>query len=423
MKLIPRKRLDIGVADLLAGLALCGEARDGASAAAAAEAVFGGELREACMACFSVRSAFDLALQAMELKPGDEVLMSAFNIPHMAELVRLCGALPVPVDLDPETMAPRWAQLQAAITPRTRAIVVAHLFGARFDVSRGVALASERGLFFVEDAAQAFAHDDWRGHPDADISLFSFGPLKTATALGSGVAIVREPELLARMRQLNADYPQRTNLSFARKLLKYLVLRVLTVPRVYGAAAAMSTTLRMDFDATINAVTRSFRGSDLRASLRWRPAPAQLGLMRRRLERPGGSRVLARTLAGARVGRALPASLTLLGGEGDKHAHWLFPVLCEQPEQLISHLRRAGFDATRGGTTLSPIRNGERVASQVEDIFKRIVYLPVDGHLSQGELTDLMAQLDAFAFSVEADTLGTQALLAWSPARKGAAAG
>ena len=119
----------------------------------------------------------------------------------------------------------------------------------------------------------------------------------------------------------------------------------------------------------------------------------------------------------------MPASLTLLGGEGDKHAHWLFPVLCEQPEQLISHLRRAGFDATRGGTTLSPIRNGERVASQVEDIFKRIVYLPVDGHLSQGELTDLMAQLDAFAFSVEADILGTQALLARSPARKGAAAG
>lgn len=412
--------MDIDVADLLAGLGACLRTRDWPRAALDAEAAFGAELREQCMATLCVRTAFDLALQAMDLKAGDEVLMSAFNIPHMAELVRLHGAVPIPADLDPETMTPLWAQMEASVTPRTRAIVVAHLFGARVDLGPGIKLAQGHGLCFVEDAAQAFAHDAWRGHPQADVSLFSFGAIKTATALGGGVALVRDPALLERMRRLQADYPTRSNPGFARKIFKYLVLRGLAIPLVYGSAARLSAALALDFDGVINDLTRSFRGADLLQALRWRPAAAQLGLIQRRLKRPSGSRVISQARAGARVAGQLPDELRLLGGEGEHHAHWLFPVLCSKPEQLIAHLRRAGFDATRGGTTLSPIAEGDLRAPAVEDLFDRVVYLPVDGHLRPRELENMIAQLDSFS-SLETGVKAPSAFLpAWAAREKGA---
>src|SRR5690606_31664613 len=127
---------------------------------------------------------------------------SALNIKGMIKIVDRQGLTPVPIDLDIEHMAPRLELIERAITPATRAIVVAHLFGTRLDLAPLAAIARRRGIMLIEDCAQAFDGSRYRGHPEADVSMFSFGPLKTATALGGAILRVRDPALLSRMREI-----------------------------------------------------------------------------------------------------------------------------------------------------------------------------------------------------------------------------
>lgn len=396
--MVPRKRIDIELGDLLAGLRACARARASSPTATQLEARFlalGDDPSAACIACLSVRTAFDLSLQALDVQPGDEVAMSAFTIPHMAAIVRAHGAVPVPIDLDPDTLEPRWDQLERAMGPRTRAVVVAHLFGSRFDAGPGVELARARGVAFIEDAAQAFDRGSWRGHPQADLSLFSFGALKTSTALGGGLAVIRNAALERAMRATEAGYPRRSTLGFARKLGAHVGFKVLARPWVYGGFVGLCRILGIDFDAALNRATRSFRRAPLLEAVRWRPPTSLLELLSRRLE---GDRagVDARGAAGARVAGGLPTGLRHLGASATRASHWLFPVLTDEPDALVDHLRSAGFDATRGGTSLAPVRGNGLRAPAVEAFAARIVYLPVDGARGSSDLDALVRALCAF---------------------------
>ena len=87
------------------------------------------------LACQSERTGFDLLLQALQLPEGSEIAMSALTIPDMANIVRAHGLQPVPIDLQPNSCIPCEKSLASAISPSTRAIVVAHLFGTRVDLS------------------------------------------------------------------------------------------------------------------------------------------------------------------------------------------------------------------------------------------------------------------------------------------------
>src|SRR5262245_4742975 len=124
------------------------------------------------LAFLSVRSAFDAALTALDYAPGDEIVISAMNIEDMIRIIEGHGLVPVPIDLDPRTMAPDPRDLESRITPRTRAVLVAHLFGGRCDLTGLAAAAHRHGLLVLEDAAQAFDGGAWRGHPQADLSFF-----------------------------------------------------------------------------------------------------------------------------------------------------------------------------------------------------------------------------------------------------------
>ena len=198
-----RKRFDIGWTDLAAGLAACASADDGQHAAASVERWFDGGAGDA-LATLSVRSGLDLYLAELALPRGSEVLMSALTIPDMARVVEHHGLVVVPVDVDPATLAPRPESWRRAAGPRTRAAILAHLFGARVPIDPLLELRRERGVLVLEDCAQAFSGPDWHGDPQADVSMFSFGPIKTATALQGGVLRVRDRRLLARMRAEHA---------------------------------------------------------------------------------------------------------------------------------------------------------------------------------------------------------------------------
>src|SRR5215211_9066114 len=200
-----RHRLDLSVEDISWGVLSC--AWHLRREKLEAEVLRRCSLGDEGLVCLSVRSGWDLWLGTQGLRVGDEVLVSAVTHPDMVRIIRAHGLRAVPVDIDPETLAVRPAMLEAALTPRTRVVLVAHLFGGRMDLGPVARFAKERGLLLVEDCAQAFHGPERVGETVADVSMYSFGTLKTSTALGGAVLRVRDREVLGRMRVAQASYP------------------------------------------------------------------------------------------------------------------------------------------------------------------------------------------------------------------------
>ena len=227
-----RARLHIGWSDLAYGLWSCLHSAPRAILTRRTEAYWSSE--DDTLACFSVRSGFDLLLQALSFPRDSEILFSALNVKGMIKIARRHGLVPVPVDLDIPHMGPSLEALERAITPKTRAIVVAHLFGTRLDLDGVVELAKRHNLLILEDCAQAFDGHLYAGHPDSDVAMFSFGPLKTATALGGALLRIKDPGLLARMRQIQAGYPKQSRGAFLVRVLKFAGLKVITSRPVFA---------------------------------------------------------------------------------------------------------------------------------------------------------------------------------------------
>src|SRR5262245_6425144 len=193
-----RKRLDIDWSDLAWAVWYCLARRDAVAIARRIEQSW--SPAGAAVACLSVRSGFDLVLRALELPAGSEVLVSALTIPDMVRILEEYGLVAVPVDIDLASLGPTRETLERAVSPRARAILAAHLFGSRMPIDELVAFARRRGLLVFEDCAQAYEGPAYAGHSQADVSLFSFGTIKTSTALGGGLLVIRDPGVRERVR-------------------------------------------------------------------------------------------------------------------------------------------------------------------------------------------------------------------------------
>ena len=139
-----RTQLKIGWRDLLAGAWNCFKSKDGETLRRGVESYIADN--DDTIVTYSVRSGFYLLIQALELEPGDEVIFSALNVKGMVRVVRDTGLVPVPVDLDRGSMGPSIEKLQAAITPRSRVFVAAHLFGTRLDLDPLFEFCRNKGI-------------------------------------------------------------------------------------------------------------------------------------------------------------------------------------------------------------------------------------------------------------------------------------
>lgn len=149
--------------------------------------------------------ALHLALAAAGLKEGDEVITSPFTFIATAEAIRYVGATPVFVDIDPQTFNIDVAKIEAAITPKTRAILPVHLFGQPADMSAIETICAKHGLLLVEDCAQSFGARN-AGRMTGTIGAlgaFSFFPSKNLGCYGDGGLVTTDsPELAEHVRML-----------------------------------------------------------------------------------------------------------------------------------------------------------------------------------------------------------------------------
>ena len=151
----------------------------------------------------SATAGLHLGLEALGVAPGDEVITTTHTFTATAEVVRYLGANPVFVDIDPATLCIDVAQVEAAITPRTKAIIPVHFGGRSADMKALLALAAKRGLRVMEDAAHALpttCGGDLVGTLASDVTVFSFYANKTMTTGEGGLLVTRSPEIAKRAR-------------------------------------------------------------------------------------------------------------------------------------------------------------------------------------------------------------------------------
>ena len=337
------------------------------------------------LACLTVRSAFDLYLRVQRWEAGSEIVFSALTAPDMPRIAGHHGLRPVPLDVDPVTAAWDHRALERCVSPRTRAVVLAHLFGTRVDLDPAVEIARRHGIAVVEDCAQAYAGPDWTGHPEADLSLFSFGPMKSVTALGGALASVRDPETCAAMKRIAAQDGVQPTGEYLRRVLLYGVLKAASHPRAFGLVIAMANALGADSSQWIHGLTRSVANDAFIASIRRRPCAALLGLLDRRLEQ-GTAPVSRRVEPGRALMAILGPDVDVPGRAADPHGYWMFPVLSRNPEALSTVLRNQGFDAMLA--RLSAVSDGA-TPTPGADRLSDALYVPFDPAMPVDELERL----------------------------------
>jgi dTDP-4-amino-4,6-dideoxygalactose transaminase len=393
----PRGRLDIGWRDLAAAAAACLLSRSRATLERRVEQAWSRD--EDALVCLSVRSGLDLLLTALRYPKGSEVLVSAVTIRDMVRIIEDHGLVPVPVDVDTQTLGVKMESLRRALSPKTRAVLVAHLFGSRTSLEAVGAFAREHGLLLIEDCAQAFTGLDYRGDPASDVALFSFGPIKTATALGGAVLAFRDRELLARTRGQQEAFEAQPRREFAQRVLRFAVVKALLYRVPFTLFCAACRLAGRSPDEVISRSARGFSGPDFFGSIRRRPSPPLLATLARRLRRFDPERIVRRTRT-AEAARARLKALAVPGAQAPSHSYWSFPVLSSAPDELLRHLRQHGFDATRGAWSLYAVpaaaARPEQTAPEAHDAMRRVVYLPVYPQVPEAELVRLLAVADDF---------------------------
>lgn len=165
--------------------------------------------------CANGTDALQIAMMALGLKPGDEVITADFTYVATAEVIALLGLVPVLVDVYPGTFDINIEAIEKAITPKTKAIVPVHLFGQCADMERLNGLAKKHNLFIIEDTAQAIGADytfsngtKAKAGTIGHIGCTSFFPSKNLGCYGDGGAIFTNDDELAKTMQIIANHGQ-----------------------------------------------------------------------------------------------------------------------------------------------------------------------------------------------------------------------
>lgn len=152
----------------------------------------------------SATAGLFLATELLALGPGDDVVLPSMSFVAAGNAVAATGARPVFCDVDPRTLNPTADDIERALTPQTKAVLVLHYGGYPGDIERIAALCHDRGITLVEDAACAVASDvdGTRAGTFGDLAMWSFDSMKVLVTGDGGMLYVRDPELARTARTL-----------------------------------------------------------------------------------------------------------------------------------------------------------------------------------------------------------------------------
>jgi perosamine synthetase len=367
--MVPRGRLDLSAADFAFAMAACCRRHNTEALTASLAARFPGWH---VLPALSVRTAWDALLAELALPAGSEVLVSDVTIPDMIRIVREHGLTPVPLPIDFDTLSVAPDQFERRITARSRLALIAHLFGSRMDIGPLAAIARKSGILLIEDAAQSFAGCGLATASPADVQLLSFGPIKTCTALGGGLALIRDSQLAGGARQRLGSYPPQTAAAYLRRTAQFAGVQTLASRRVLPYVQRLMMLARSDLDQVLHRGTRGFSPANYWKQLQRQPSGALLAMLCRRIGNFDNSAILRRSSRAVRLWELL-TDVCRPGTLAREHTHWVLPIAVDDPVRFTHALRQLGFDATQRGSTLSQITGGEGPG---DGRWERLVYLP-----------------------------------------------
>ncbi len=219
--------------------------------------------------------------------------------------------------------------------------------------------------------------------------MFSFGPLKTATALGGALLRVKDPALLARMRQIQSAYPRQSRGDFLVRVLKFAGLKIITSRPVFALIHRLFSAGGKDYEDSVSNSVRGVAKLGNSKRLRYQPSDAMLALLDRRLRLWRDGSLSARRGVGEDLSRLLGDGVTQPALENPIHTYWVFPILVDEPGKLIRKLRDSGFDGAnlpRSEAVAAPDDRPELTPEVARDALARLLILPCYPGLPRAEL-------------------------------------
>jgi dTDP-4-amino-4,6-dideoxygalactose transaminase/acyl-CoA-binding protein/nucleoside-diphosphate-sugar epimerase len=454
---VPRGQLDISYSDLFHALVEClkptipfleGNVQKQIRLEKAIAGSWGALPSSKVHVGLSVRSLLDLYLSAKSYPKGSEVIVvPPIGIEGMMDVLHYHGIKIIPVDIDDyddqygPTISVNLDRVKEKLSESTVAILVVHPFGlvcTSDDEMKSLRLLCDyrsdgRPIEIWEDCAECYSGGYmYHGSPHADVQFFSFGTIKTSTALGGGVCVMNQIETLDvesisdEMRRIHYTiYEQQTRREYLTKILKAFILHIFSKNYILlGVLIWVFKCFRINYDTVITAAVKGFpsdpsikngttygsfnmcRASRLISRLRKRPHPAMMSLLFKRIseseltKKTVQRRVLRCNKLKSLLHQYDPFTILPDGNERSTHLFWLFPFLTTEPEMLSNRLQRLGFDIPRGTSQLSCvtsfIEDPQKYHScpNTERMMSQILYIPIASiPLKDSEMLNLVSIL------------------------------
>jgi dTDP-4-amino-4,6-dideoxygalactose transaminase len=329
------------------------------------------------LVCLSVRTGFDLVLSALNFPPGTEILVTDINIPDMFNIIAGHNLVPIPLKVDKQTLHISAAEVKNAITSSTKAILITHLFGGIMDMDDIVDIAREYNLHIFEDCAQAYAGNVYDGHPASAAVMFSFGFIKTNTALSGAVIRINNPALYADTAIRNNRLIQQNTATYFKKLCKAFFIKLLTGKIIYTIFYKLVMMAGKDFEKVIRSFTKGFPGEDIFVQIRYRPSTPNVKLLEKKITNFRQQYIVDRIQFATDILTNIPGHYRI-GWLNNTHTHWILPIETTAPTKLIRFLQSNGFDASQKASSLIKLNHPGAPPDPAALELHNLVYLPLD---------------------------------------------
>lgn len=218
----------------------------------------------------------------------------------------------------------------------------------------------------VEDCAESFSGFEYVGHPQSDLTLFSFGSIKVCTGFGCGVARVRSRDVYDNMSRAHSAWAAQSRTAFLTKCIKNtLTMAALNVPAVSGATMKVARAYNVDHKSIVVQLLRGFPDR-LMSRLRTQPSTAMLSMLRHRLANFDEAEFQRHQDTCDLMLELMPPSTACIPGiDAPVRNHWLFPVLVDRSDETLQRLNHQGVDAYKGATQLALVAMPEELQGEV----------------------------------------------------------
>ena len=345
-----------------------------------------------------IRSAFDLFLLGLDLPKGSEVIISSINIPEMTRILRKHCLIPVPVDINTSTLVTPASRVGEAVTSRTRLIVISMLYGVTFDLTEIGEIAKKHNLVLFEDSAECYSGNKVNANPCADATVLSFGPIKTATAFGGGVIIVRNSDLLSKMKAIHAKYPVQSSSVYLKKVLRYSIgMLLLNSTNVNYIIRPTLLQLNVDYKKKVVGLMRGFPASTGLEIYRLQPCTGLLSFLYWRLANINETELLqSMEKLHTATSMLTQNKIFVPGFQTRRKVFWLYPVVVQDAIKAYEDLNKAGIDAYKGISQLNkvdpPVGSSYKVPEETNKMFANLLYFPLHKDVPEKQVREICAK-------------------------------